>query len=102
MWGGRLDFRAQGLELLVGEPVEYGEVNVVGGAARVFVRDLDPEELFKFLGLDHRDGIPGVSCTGLRALVATDTFVEPDLDRRHIPMDAAIVPHGGDLLRSQV
>ncbi len=88
--------------MLVCEPIEDGEVDVVGRAARVFVTDPYPEELFKLLGLDHRDGVPRVSGAGLGALVATDAFIETDLDRGHIPMDAPVVPFGGNLFRCQM
>ena len=88
--------------MLVGEAIEDGEIDIVGGAARVFVGDPYPEELFEPLGLDHRDGVPRVSGAGLRALVATDAFIEPDLDGRDIPMNAAVVAFRGHLLRGQM
>jgi hypothetical protein len=97
-----LDFCIETCELLVSEPIQNGEIDIVRSAAGVFVGDGDPEELLKLVGLDHRDGVPRVSRAGLRALVATDTFIEPDLDGRHIVMDATVVPFRGDLLGRQV
>ena len=97
-----LDFRVEALELLVRELIELGEIDIVRGAARVFVGDGDPEELLELVGLDHGDGVPGIPGTGLGALVTTDAFIKPDLNRRDIPMDGAVGPLCRDLLGGQV
>ena len=97
-----LDFCVEADELLVGELIQLGEIDVVRRAARVFVGDGDPEELLELVCLDHGDGVPRVPGAGLRALIATDAFIKPDLNRRDIPMDGAVGPLCRDLLGGQV
>jgi hypothetical protein len=46
----------------------------------VFVVNLDPEELLNLFGRPHFDGIPRHALANVDAYLATDTFVESNLD----------------------
>jgi hypothetical protein len=92
MWPSEtLDGGVQADELLVGELVKPTEVDIVRGAAWIFIGQLDPKQLFEFFASHHSDSVPRISRTGLRTFVASDAFIEPDLNRRHIVMDATVV-----------